>query len=99
MVMVVGLGIALYFFGAWVTTRGTGWPGGGTGWTSFAPLTSPSTTPDLIGGLHPWVRMVIWLALVVIWVIASVLVLRSPGAPKGSGARTASDDPPAPDPD
>ncbi len=107
-VMVVGLGIACYFFGAWVTSRGTGWPGGGTGWTGYAPLTNPYDTPNLIGGLHPWVRMVIWLVLVLVWVVASVLLLRSRTAPKGLGAEdpepkgpadwTASDGPPAPDP-
>jgi heme/copper-type cytochrome/quinol oxidase subunit 1 len=79
-VIVVGLGVALYFFGGWVTTRGTG----ATGWTGYAPL-QVYNTPNLFGGLHPWVRLVIWLVLTLIWVIVSVLLLRSSPTLKDGG--------------
>jgi len=74
-VVVVGLGVALYFFGSWVTTRGIG----ATGWVAYAPLSNTYNTPGLPGALHPWIRLVIWLFLVLVWVIASVTLLRSPG--------------------
>jgi heme/copper-type cytochrome/quinol oxidase subunit 1 len=73
-VMVVGLGVALYFAGGWITTRGTG---AQFGWVAYAPLSSTYNAPDLHGGLHPWVRLVIWLVLIGVWVIASLLLLRS----------------------
>jgi heme/copper-type cytochrome/quinol oxidase subunit 1 len=72
-VIVVGLGVALYSFGGWVTTRGTG----ATGWVAYAPLSNTYNTPNLVGGLHSWVRLVIWIFLILVWVIASVALLRS----------------------
>ena len=67
MVVVVGLGAGLYFFGSWLTTRGEV----GFGWVGYAPLS------DFPGGLHPWIRLLIWLALIVVWVGAGVVLLRS----------------------
>jgi heme/copper-type cytochrome/quinol oxidase subunit 1 len=67
MVVVVGLGAGLYFFGSWLTTRGEV----GSGWVGYAPLS------DFPGGLDPWVRLPIWLALIVVWVGAGVVLLRS----------------------
>ena len=85
-VIVVGLGVVLYFFGAWVTTRGTG----ATGWVGYAPLTNPYTTPNAFGGLHTWVRLVIWLFLALVWVVASVVLLRTPPTPNDSADTEAS---------
>jgi uncharacterized membrane protein YwaF len=78
LVIVVGLGVALYFFGGWITTRGTG---AQFGWVAYAPL---SNTNNLLGGLHPWVRLVIWLVLIVVWAVASLWLLRS-SEPKNGG--------------
>jgi hypothetical protein len=64
--------MALYEVGAYITTLGSG-----TGWVGYAPLTSPQI--PLVGGLHPWIRLVVWLALVVIWVGTSLLLLK-PGS-------------------
>lgn len=73
-VIVIGLGVGLYFFGGWVTTRG----GVGSGWVAYAPLANAVNTADLPGpGLHPWVRLLIWLALIALWVVVGVLLLRS----------------------
>jgi hypothetical protein len=73
-VIVIGLGVGLYFFGGWVTTRGDV----GSGWVAYAPLSNAVKTADLPGpGLHPWVRLLIWLAVISIWVVAGVLLLRS----------------------
>ncbi len=70
LVVVVGLGLALYFFGGWATTLNTF-----SGWVAYAPLSSTVNVPG--GGLHPWVRLVIWLVLILVWVLASVALLRS----------------------
>jgi hypothetical protein len=79
-VIVVGIGVALYFFGAWAMTWGTR---GLTGWTGYAPVsnTASSTftaTSIFLGtGLHPWVRLVIWLIIAAAWVGSSLVLLRS----------------------
>jgi hypothetical protein len=77
MVVVVGLAAALWFVGGWATTSV-----GATGWVGYAPLTNAVNVPP--GGLHPWARLLIWLALVLVWVLASFAVLRS-SADSGSG--------------
>ena len=79
-VVVAGAGIALYFFGAWAMTWGTR---GFTGWTGYAPLQNKNslsftTSTDYLGlGLHPWIRLVIWLILAAVWVGFSLVTLRS----------------------
>ena len=72
--MVVGLGVGLYFAGGWITSRGTG---AQYGWVAYAPLSNSSNMPDPFRGLHPWVRLVIWLVLIAVWVTASAFLLRS----------------------
>jgi len=79
-VIVIGLGVGLYCFGGWVTTRG----GSGSGWVAYAPLSNTINASDLPGpGLHPWVRLLIWLALIAVWVVVGVVLLRS-RSPRGS---------------
>ncbi|HEV3188558.1 MAG TPA: hypothetical protein VGZ04_11035 [Acidimicrobiales bacterium] len=79
-VVVVGAGIALYFFGVWAMTWGLS---GFTGWTRYAPLQNKNsisftTSTDYLGpGLHPWVRLIIWLILVAVWAAFSLVTLRS----------------------
>jgi hypothetical protein len=82
-VIVVGLGIALYLFGSWLIGY---WEFGGSpnsfGWVGYAPLSGTVSRPGLI--LHPWVRLLIWLALTTIWVVTSAVLLRSqPGVDAG----------------
>ncbi len=74
-VLVVGAGVALYVVGLWLTGLGSHLP---TGWVGYAPLGSGLA----IGGLHPWVRLLIWIAVVATWVTFSVTVLRT-SPPKG----------------
>ncbi len=70
----VGLGAGLYFLGSWLTTR----DGGQLGWVAYAPLSGAVNTADLPrAGLQPWVRLLIWLALILLWVVAGVILLRS----------------------
>jgi heme/copper-type cytochrome/quinol oxidase subunit 1 len=81
-VVVIGVGAGLFFFGIWLTTRGAG----GSGWVAYAPLSSTVNGADLPGsGLHPWVRLVIWLTLTVVWVVVGVVLLRSRRAEDLSG--------------
>jgi hypothetical protein len=72
MTVVVGAGVALYFFGTWAMTWGTR---GLTGWVACAPL---SNTAQLGLGLHPWVRLIIWLILAFVWTGMPLVVLRTP---------------------
>lgn len=70
-VIVVGLGAAIYVFGLWAMTWGSPAPFA-TGWTGYAPLESTAY------GLQPWARLLVWLVLIAMWVVTSALVLRSP---------------------
>lgn len=74
-VVLIGLGVGLYFFGDWITTRGQT----PFGWVAYAPLSRTVNPGDFNGsGLHPWVQLVIWLALTVFWVLIALFLLRTP---------------------
>ena len=73
-IAVIGLAAALVVVGDWATTRWTA-----TGWVGCAPLSGGCST--LPTALHPWVRMLIWLGLVVVWAVASMVLLRSRTGP------------------
>jgi heme/copper-type cytochrome/quinol oxidase subunit 1 len=79
--MVIGLGVGLVFFGMWATG-----PRPPAGWTGYAPLSSSSAYSSSLSitftGLHPWVRLLIWLGLIVVWTAVSVVLLRSTDARK-----------------
>lgn len=65
----IGLGVGLFKFGRWVTLLGT--PALPRGWVAYAPL---SQAPA--GGLYPWVRLVIWLGIILVWTVTAVVLLR-----------------------
>ena len=70
-VVVIALGIALGALGSYLVNLGSGF---GSGWTGYAPLTSaPLLTRT---GVHPWLRLIIWLVLIGAWAVGSVRVLR-----------------------
>jgi len=71
LVIVVGLGAGLFFFGEWAMTWGSR---GSFGWVAYAPL-SGATSGGSFLLLHPWAQFLIWLTLVVIWVVCSVALL------------------------
>ena len=71
-VIVVGWGAALYFVGLWTTSLGSY---GDTGWVGYAPLSKSFSIPSF-GGLHSWVRLVIWLVFVLVWTITSLALLK-----------------------
>jgi len=69
-VVVIGLGVAFYILGSWLTTLGSHPP---TGWVGYAPL----RTGDEFGGFQPWLRLIIWLLLIAVWVRASTALLNN----------------------
>ncbi|NNN10143.1 MAG: hypothetical protein HKL85_13250 [Acidimicrobiaceae bacterium] len=76
LVVVFGLGAVLYLVGGWATSLDSF-----SGWVGYAPLRQGSAaygTTTFIGGFHPWVRFIIWLVLIAVWVGLSLTLLRSP---------------------
>jgi hypothetical protein len=71
-VIVVGLGVALYFAGQWIMT----W-GGTFGGVAYAPLSKAVSGPFLIG--NPWAQFLIWLGLVLVWIVCSLIIYGSSG--------------------
>lgn len=83
-VIVVGLGFVLYVLGLWVGDLGLH---PFTGWTGYAPLQNNAFSL-VNGGLHPWVRVVLWMMLIMFWTLTSLWLLRTPstlGAAEESG--------------
>jgi heme/copper-type cytochrome/quinol oxidase subunit 1 len=70
LVIIIALGLALAVVGSFVTSLG----GGVTGWYAYSPLTSASYVPG--HGLPSWLRLFIWLALIAIWAVASIQLLK-----------------------
>jgi hypothetical protein len=79
-VLVVGSALTLYLLGLWLTLLGTKFP---SGWVAFAPLSNSYFGPSL-GGLHPWVRLVIWLFFIFLWIGFSMAVLATSPVRKDS---------------
>jgi hypothetical protein len=69
-VVSIGLGVGLWFVGVRATSSSAAF-----GWVGDAPLARGASAPG--AGLHPWVRLVVWLALVAAWTGASLWLLRS----------------------
>ena len=69
-VIVIALGMALGAAGIYLTS-----PGNATGWYAYAPLSQPVYPPRT--GLAGWLRLIIWLALIGLWALVSIRVLRS----------------------
>ena len=67
-VVVVAFGIACALVGNYVNSVG----GLSTGWYAYAPLTSAGPQPHLQG----WERLLIWLALTLVWALVSTWLLR-----------------------
>lgn len=70
-VVVVALGLALGVIGTYLVSLGSGIK---FGWYAYSPLTSTLQAPST--GLPAWLRLIIWLALIVVWALASIRVLR-----------------------
>ncbi len=68
-VVVIALGMALGAAGTYLVNRGNTF---GDGWYGYAPLSETVYPP----GLHGWLRLLIWLALIGLWALVSIRVLR-----------------------
>ncbi|HEY2639278.1 MAG TPA: hypothetical protein VGI66_05280 [Streptosporangiaceae bacterium] len=71
-VVVIALGLALGAVGSYLASLGQG--GIAFGWYGYSPLTSAANAPGR--GLTGWLRLIIWLVLIGLWVLGSVRVLR-----------------------
>jgi heme/copper-type cytochrome/quinol oxidase subunit 1 len=71
-VVVIAFGLVLWAVGSYLVSLGQGEVA--VGWYAYSPLTSGPNIPGR--GLHPWVRVIIWLVLIGVWALASVRVLR-----------------------
>jgi hypothetical protein len=78
-VVVIALGLALGVIGTYVVSLGSGIR---FGWYGYSSLT---TTLQEASGLPAWLRLIIWLALIGAWALASIRVLR-PAADHDTGA-------------
>ena len=76
LVLVVALAATLFVVAIYLTTIGAGTPAD-FGWFGYAPLTR---TPFDSGGPPAWARLLIWLAFIALWTVASLRLLRSPPA-------------------
>jgi hypothetical protein len=77
MVLVIGLGLALAGLGRYLVSLGR--PSSVSfGWFAYAPLNSTTAAAVRHVGLRPWARLLIWLALIAVWTLASVRILRPP---------------------
>jgi len=70
-VVVVALGLALGVIGTYLISLSGGIR---SGWYGYAPLTATIQAPG--AGLAAWLQLVIWLALIGAWALASIRVLR-----------------------
>lgn len=70
-VLLVALGATLWVLGQWAIGEAS--PVTRVGWTGYAPLTASN-------GLGPslWLQVVLWLALIAVWTVAALLLLREP---------------------
>jgi len=75
-VVVVGLGVALAALADWASSWGAV-----VGWTGDAPLSQATFSPTV--GLHPWLRLVIWLVATGVWTAVAVWLLRPTGEREG----------------
>ena len=69
-VVVLALGVALYVLASWMVTWGSHLPYGSATFTNLS-------SPIFVGGLHPWVKVAIWLIAIALWSVTSVQVLRT----------------------
>jgi heme/copper-type cytochrome/quinol oxidase subunit 1 len=70
-VIVIALGMAFGAVGSYLVNLGNA---ARAGWYAYAPLTQQVYPPR--AGLAGWLRLIIWLALIGLWTLASVRVLR-----------------------
>ena len=69
-VVIVALGLSLAFVAGYLTSLGTR-----AGWYAYSPLTGRAISQP--GNGEPgWLRVIIWVAAISLWTVASAAVLR-----------------------
>jgi hypothetical protein len=71
-VIVIALGIVIFFFGEWITAVTTF-----TGWVAYAPLSGATSAVHHRNLTFGWVIW-IWIGLTVAWAVLSTIVLQRP---------------------
>jgi hypothetical protein len=68
----MALGISLYLFGQWLIGY---WEFGGRAfvWVAYAPLSDSILAPRRL--LDPWVILLVWLFLTLVWTFVSIILL------------------------
>lgn len=74
-VIVIALGLVLGALGRYLTSLGGGFH---MGWTAYSPLRAAGF------GMPPWLRLIIWLVLIILWALASIRMLRPSQGRSGS---------------
>src|SRR5215470_2307944 len=75
-VVVVAIGLGLWVVGSYLVNLGSGFHVGWTGSAQHVVITAPLARST---GLPPLARVIIWLALICVWALAAIKVLRQPG--------------------
>ena len=70
-VVVIALGLALGAAGSYLVNLGNT---ARAGWYAYAPLSQAVYPPRT--GLAGWLRLIVWLVLIVLWAVVSVRLLR-----------------------
>ena len=70
-VVVIAFGLTLGAAGVYLVSLGSS---SGFGWYAYAPLAHSASLPGT--GLSGWLRLVIWLALICLWALGSLWLLR-----------------------
>jgi Zn-dependent protease with chaperone function len=74
-VIVIGLALALMALGTYLVSLGN--PAANFGWFGYAPLTRSTFVPEG-SGLSAWQQTLIWIALILVWTVASLVILKRP---------------------
>jgi hypothetical protein len=78
-ITVIGLGVGLLIVGGWIMSWGSS-----IGFVGPTPLTPSATYTQIpvihepFFAAHPWAEFLTWLGLLVVWVVCSIVVFKSP---------------------
>jgi hypothetical protein len=88
-VLVIALGVFVYILGFWLSVVNKHLL---TGWVAYSPLTNPTTGEP--GGLTVGQSVLVWTGLAIVWLILSLVVLRTPQKSPVALSETDADDAP-----
>jgi hypothetical protein len=74
-VLVIAFGLALEALGNYVVSLGSGLA---SGWYAYSPLSGGGFLAPT--GLHGWLRLIVWVALIGVWALGAIRVLRPSSA-------------------